>query len=177
MHRPVPIGVVFQTLRAAAAQARRLPKDKLVRTVRAVFEANEYPASMRRLYLWSPDECIPEFYTDASIFSSCHPDMPDLAVPDWAEGPADFIRQHRCMLVPCTETQHLLFSILPCVCNPEFRDGEERRCAPLVLLQGSKFYQSQRQRFSNPANQPSALPTVYTCPNMLVLLKPKSCLL
>eukprot|EP00854_Cymbomonas_tetramitiformis_P011622 gene11622-13728_t len=51
-------------------RARRLSPALLSRVVRTVFEPNEYPASMDRLYQWTPDECLPEFYTDSSIFYS-----------------------------------------------------------------------------------------------------------
>ena len=63
--------------------------------VRATFAASEYPANMQRLYHWTTDECIPEFYTDHSIFESIHTDMPGLAVPSWAEDAQDFIQRHR----------------------------------------------------------------------------------
>lgn len=76
-------------------QARRLPQDTLESCVRSSFAANEYPASMQRLYEWSPDECIPEFYTDASVLQSLHAEMPDLAVPSWADDAADFVQKHR----------------------------------------------------------------------------------
>lgn len=66
--------------------------------MRAVFVAGDYPASLARLYAWSPDEAIPEFYTDPQVFVSLHADMADLAVPDWAADPADFVRRHRCAL-------------------------------------------------------------------------------
>lgn len=88
-------------------QARRLPKQQLTRVVRAVFEANEYPGSMQRLYAWSPDECIPEFYTDPSVFQSRHPDMADLSVPGWASGPQDFVQRHRWTRFP-PQTCHCL---------------------------------------------------------------------
>lgn len=50
---------------------------------------------MERLYEWTPDECIPEFYSDPSIFISQHSDMGNLGIPDWAENEEDFIRKHR----------------------------------------------------------------------------------
>jgi hypothetical protein len=63
--------------------ARRSPISLLRKHVRANYEPNEYPSAMFRVYSWTPDECIPEFYDDPTIFESIHPDMPDLAVPDW----------------------------------------------------------------------------------------------
>ena len=32
------------------------------------WQAKEYPQSLERLYQWTPDEAIPEFYTDPQIF-------------------------------------------------------------------------------------------------------------
>ena len=76
-------------------QARRLPVDVLTRVVRAVFEPNEYPASILRLYGWTPDEAIPDFYNDPSVFHSIHPSMADLAVLARSSGPEDFVKRHR----------------------------------------------------------------------------------
>lgn len=50
---------------------------------------------MARLYSWTPDECIPEFYEDPSIFISSHNDMSDLGIPEWTTTPAEFIQWHR----------------------------------------------------------------------------------
>ncbi|GJJ78952.1 WD repeat-containing protein 81 [Entomortierella parvispora] len=75
--------------------ARQIPIPVLCQFVRSKYEANEYPSSIRRLYEWTPDECIPEFYTDPSIFKSIHSDMPDMALPTWADTPEEFIRIHR----------------------------------------------------------------------------------
>ncbi|KJH50236.1 Beige/BEACH domain protein [Dictyocaulus viviparus] len=58
----------------------------------------EYPASMVRMYEWTPDECIPEFYDDPSILISQHADMPDLELPSFVSSPAEFIEWHREML-------------------------------------------------------------------------------
>ncbi|GBG89440.1 hypothetical protein CBR_g49230 [Chara braunii] len=76
-------------------KARRLPLWILKQQVRSVYEPNEYPSSMSRLYEWTPDECIPEFFTDADIFVSRHEGMSDLAVPEWACDCTDFISLHR----------------------------------------------------------------------------------
>ncbi|KAI7824731.1 hypothetical protein BC939DRAFT_140564 [Gamsiella multidivaricata] len=75
--------------------ARQIPIPVLCQFVRSKYEANEYPSSIQRLYEWTPDECIPEFYTDPNIFKSIHADMPDMALPAWAKTPEDFICAHR----------------------------------------------------------------------------------
>jgi hypothetical protein len=84
--------------------ARRTPLCLLRKYVRSNFVAAEYPSSMERLYQWSPDECIPEFYADSSIFESLNPELPDLAVPSWAGHDArKFLAQHRDAL----ESEHV----------------------------------------------------------------------
>ena len=67
----------------------------LERTVRATFAANEYPSTMQRLYQWSPDECIPEFYSDPQIFISTHAEMAAMQPPLWATDAEDFVARHR----------------------------------------------------------------------------------
>jgi len=74
---------------------------ELQRVVRAAFQAREYPASIARLVAWTPDEAIPEFFSDPAVFASLHPQMADLAVPAWAAGPADFVARHRWAPTAC----------------------------------------------------------------------------
>ncbi|XWS08435.1 hypothetical protein CRYUN_Cryun40dG0002300 [Craigia yunnanensis] len=82
-------------LAVCSYKARRLPLSVLRMAVRSVYEPNEYPSTMQRLYQWTPDECIPEFYCDPRIFYSQHSGMTDLAVPSWAGSPEEFIKLHR----------------------------------------------------------------------------------
>ncbi|KAM0042092.1 putative protein kinase CMGC-MAPK family transcription factor WD40-like family [Helianthus debilis subsp. tardiflorus] len=82
-------------LAVCSYKARRLPLSVLRSAVRSVYEPNEYPSTMHRLYQWTPDECIPEFYYDPTIFQSQHSGMSDLAVPSWASNPEEFIKLHR----------------------------------------------------------------------------------
>uniref|UniRef100_A0A0N5A2I9 BEACH domain-containing protein n=1 Tax=Parastrongyloides trichosuri TaxID=131310 RepID=A0A0N5A2I9_PARTI len=88
-------------------RARVESKNELCKIVRRNWEPNEYPRSMEKMYLWSPDECIPEFYTDPSIFHSIHKDMNDLELPYWVKNSEEFIKWHRSMLESDEVSDHL----------------------------------------------------------------------
>ena len=122
-------------------KARRLPLPVLRRTVRAVFVANEYPGTMERLFEWSPDEAVPEFYDDAEIFRSSHPGglMSDLAVPGWASGPEDFVKRHRTALESPEVTAGLPAGVIHRPRRPFTPSTFKSR---LILSRASIFFES-----------------------------------
>ncbi|KAK5978655.1 BEACH domain-containing protein [Trichostrongylus colubriformis] len=88
-------------------KARVESKSKLCKHVRSKWVPREYPASMARMYEWTPDECIPEFYDDPSLLVSHHSDMPDLELPAFVSSPEEFIKWHRDMLESDEVSKHL----------------------------------------------------------------------
>ncbi|XGW14833.1 hypothetical protein V3C99_000814 [Haemonchus contortus] len=88
-------------------KARVESKINLCKHVRSKWVPREYPASMARMYEWTPDECIPEFYDDPSILVSSHSDMPDLELPGFVSSPEEFIKWHRSMLESDQVSKHL----------------------------------------------------------------------
>lgn len=104
---PHHIGDLLSDVTYYMYRARRTPKELLCSRVRPRWVPGEYPSSMKKMYEWTPDECIPEFYTDPDIFHSLHDDLPDLGLPSWCATAEEFVKHHRSILEGDYVSAHL----------------------------------------------------------------------
>jgi len=86
----------------AVYKARCTPMHVLQSKVRPQFVPEHYPESIYKLFHWTPDECILEFYSTSysNVFTSehSHLGLKDLVLPGWCSSNSEFIEYHRKLL-------------------------------------------------------------------------------
>lgn len=87
--------------------ARSTSKETLCNHVRSRWVPDEYPVSIERMYNWTPDECIPEFFYDPNIFTSMHEDLCDLKLPGWINSRQEFVDYHYDILESAEVSENL----------------------------------------------------------------------